>query len=204
MRPRLVDMIDMRHELVRLAALIDWSWFEEHWAGFFPSPEGRPALHPRLVAGLMYLQHAYGLSDEAVLARWVENPYFQHFTGETFFQHRPPIHPSSLSRWRSRIGEDGVEWLLTKTIEAGRAAGAVTERSLSQVVVDTTVMEKAIAHPRTHSSTRRRAAPSSPWPARPGSGCGRTTIGKPRGGPPRPGASPMPGSSGACARRCGR
>jgi transposase, IS5 family len=146
-RPRLLDMIDTRHELVRLAALIDWSWFEEHWAGFFPSSEGRPALHPRLVAGLMYLQHAYGLSDEAVLARWVENPYFQHFTGEVFFQHRLPLHPSSLSRWRNRIGEEGAEWLLTKTIEAGRAAGAVTERSLSRVVVDTTVMEKAIAHP---------------------------------------------------------
>jgi transposase, IS5 family len=140
-------MIDTRHELVRLAALIDWSWFEEHWAGFFPSPEGRPALHPRLVAGLMYLQHAHGLSDEAVLARWVENPYFQHFTGEVFFQHQLPLHPSSLSRWRGRIGEEGVEWLLSKTIEAARAAGAVTERSLSRVVVDTTVMEKAIAHP---------------------------------------------------------
>src|SRR5690349_17620738 len=50
-RPRLLDMIDTRHELVRLAALIDWSWFEEHWAGFFPSPEGRPALHPRLGRG---------------------------------------------------------------------------------------------------------------------------------------------------------
>jgi IS5 family transposase len=146
-RPRLVDMIDGRHELVRLAALIDWAWFEEHWAGFFPSPEGRPALPPRLVAGLMYLQHAHGLSDEAVLARWVENPYYQHFTGEVFFQHQLPLHPSSLSRWRNRIGEEGVEWLLSKTIEAGRAAGAVTERSLSQVVVDTTVMEKAIAHP---------------------------------------------------------
>jgi IS5 family transposase len=95
----------------------------------------------------MCLQHAYGLSDEAVLARWVENPYYQHFTGEVFFQHRLPLHPSSLSRWRNRIGEEGAEWLLSKTIEAGRAAGAVTERSLSQVVVDTTVMEKAIAHP---------------------------------------------------------
>jgi transposase, IS5 family len=146
-RPRLLDMIDTRHELVRLAALIDWSWFEEHWAGLFPSPEGRPATHPRLVAGLMYLQHAYGLSDEAVLARWVENPYFQHFTGEAFFQHRLPLHPSSLSRWRGRIGEEGVEWLLTKTVEAGRASGAVKPRSLSQVAVDTTVMEKAIAHP---------------------------------------------------------
>ncbi|MFC7739609.1 IS5 family transposase, partial [Roseomonas sp. GCM10028921] len=72
---------------------------------------------------------------------------FQHFTGEAFFQHRPPIHPSSLSRWRGRIGEEGVEWLLTKTIEAGRASGAVTPRSLSEIAVDTTVMEKAIAHP---------------------------------------------------------
>ncbi|QET91485.1 IS5 family transposase [Roseomonas mucosa] len=147
LRPRLVDMIDGRHELVRLAALIDWSWFEREWAGFFPAAEGRPATHPRLVAGLMYLQHAHGLSDEAVLARWVENPYFQHFTGETFFQHRPPIHPSSLSRWRVRIGEEGVEWLLTKTIEAGRASGAVSERSLAEIAVDTTVMEKAITHP---------------------------------------------------------
>jgi IS5 family transposase len=127
--------------------LIDWAWFEREWAGFFPSHEGRPAAHPRLVAGLLYLQHAYGLSDEAVLARWVENPYFQHFTGETFFQHQLPIHPSSLSRWRGRIGEEGVEWLLTKTIEAGRASGAVQERSLSKIAVDTTVMEKAIAHP---------------------------------------------------------
>ena len=77
----------------------------------------------------------------------MENPYFQHFTGETFFQHRLPLHPSSLSRWRNRIGEEGAEWLLTKTIEAGRASGALKERSLAEVVVDTTVMEKAIAHP---------------------------------------------------------
>ncbi|WP_159347817.1 IS5 family transposase [Roseomonas harenae] len=146
LRPRLVDMIDGRHELVRLAALMDWGWFEREWAGFFPAQEGRPATDPRLVAGLMYLQHAYGLSDEAVLARWVENPYFQHFTGEVFFQHRAPIHPSSLSRWRGRIGEEGVEWLLTKTIEAGRASGALSERSLAEIAVDTTVMEKAIAH----------------------------------------------------------
>ena len=71
LRPRLVDMIDMRHELVKLEALIDWEFFEREWAGFFPSKEGRSATSPRLVAGLMYLQHAYGLSDEGVLKRWV-------------------------------------------------------------------------------------------------------------------------------------
>ena len=147
LRPRLTDMIDMRHELVKLAALIDWECFDREWAGFFPSDKGRPATPSRLVAGLLYLQHAFKLSDDAVVARWVENPYYQHFTGETFFQHRPPIDPSSLSRWRGRIGEEGVEWMLTKTIEAGLASGAVQEKSLERVAVDTTVMEKNIAHP---------------------------------------------------------
>jgi IS5 family transposase len=36
LRPRLVDMIDARHELVKLAALIDWDFFEREWASFFP------------------------------------------------------------------------------------------------------------------------------------------------------------------------
>lgn len=147
LRPRLTDIIDMRHELVKLAALIDWEFFEAEWAGFFPSHTGRPATSPRLVAGLFYLQHTYRLSDEAVVARWVENPCYQHLCGETFFQHRFPLDPSSLTRWRKRIGEEGVEWLLTKTIEAGREAGVISERSVEAVIVDTTVMEKAIAHP---------------------------------------------------------
>lgn len=65
LQPHLVDMIDGRHELVRLAVLIDWSWFEREWAGFFPAAEGQPDSHPRLVAGVMYPQHAHGAySDE--------------------------------------------------------------------------------------------------------------------------------------------
>ena len=76
------------------------------------------------MAGLLYLQHAYRLSDEA---RWVENPYYQQLTGETFFQNRLPIDPSSLTRWRGRIGEEGVEWLLTQTIRAGQKSGVIAE-----------------------------------------------------------------------------
>jgi IS5 family transposase len=147
LRPRLIDMIDGRHELVKLAALIDREVFEREWAGFFPSCKGRPAAEPRLVAGLLYLQHACRLSDEAVVARWVENPCYQHLTGETFFQHRAPIGPSSLTRWRGRIGEEGVEWLLTQTIRAGQKSGVIDEGRARRVAVDTTVMEKAVAHP---------------------------------------------------------
>ncbi|WP_299592318.1 IS5 family transposase [uncultured Tateyamaria sp.] len=98
LRARLVEMVDMRHELVKLEALIDWGVFDREWLEFFPSHTGRPATPPRLVAGLLYLQHAYALSDEAVVARWAENPYWQHFCGETFFQHRLPIDASSMTR----------------------------------------------------------------------------------------------------------
>lgn len=154
--PRLTDMIDPRHALVKLAALIDWEVVEREWAGFFPSHKGRPATEPQLVAGLLYLQHAYRLSDETVVACRVENPYYQHFTGETFFQHRPPIDPSSLTRWRGRIGEEGVEWLLTQTIQAGQKSGAIDEDSVKRVAVDTTVMEKNIAY-RTDSRLYERA-----------------------------------------------
>jgi IS5 family transposase len=84
LRLRLIDLIDPQHELVKLAGLIVWEVFEREWAGFFPSGKGRPATEPRLVAGLLHLRHAYRLSDEAVVARWVKNPYYQHFTRETF------------------------------------------------------------------------------------------------------------------------
>ena len=149
----------MRHELVKLAALIDWEVFEREWAGLFPSSVGRPATPTRLVAGLFYLQHAFRLSDEAVVARWAENPYWQHFCGETFFQHRLPIDASSMTRWRNRIGEEGVEWLLTETIRAGQRAGTVQDDHLKKVTVDTTVMEKNIAHPtdaRLYETARRK------------------------------------------------
>lgn len=93
------------------------------------------------------------------MARWAENPYRQHFCGETFFQHRPPINPSSMTRWRNRIGEEGVEWLLTETIRAGQRAGTVQDDHLKTITVDTTVMEKHIAHPtdaRLHEKARRK------------------------------------------------
>ena len=100
-----------------------------------------------MIAGLLYLQHTFALSDEALIWSWVENPYWQHFCGETHFQHEPPIDPSSLTRWRKRIGEAGVERLLSESIDAARRGKVVKEKSFDRVIVDTTVMEKAIAYP---------------------------------------------------------
>ena len=143
----LAELINLKHPLVKLAELIDWSVFETRRAEFFPSRTGRPASSPRLIAGLLYLQHTFACSDEDLVRMWVENPYWQHFCGETYFQHEPPIDPSSMTRWRQRVGEEGVEWLLTETIEAARRGKVVKAKSFGKIIIDTTVMEKAVAYP---------------------------------------------------------
>jgi IS5 family transposase len=144
-------MLNAKHPLVKLADVIDWEEIERSFGAHFQTTTGRPALSPRLVAGLLYLQHAYDCSDEAIVNTWVENPYvqyfMQYFTGETYFQTEAPIDSSSLTRWRKRIGEEGVETLLMVSINAARTIGMMKASSVDRVIVDTTVMPKAIAHP---------------------------------------------------------
>ena len=85
-RVRLVDIANEDHELVRLSKVIDWESLDAAVASQF-SAAGAPALPSRLVLGLMYLQHLHKLSDEAVLYRFVESPYYQYFCGCEFFEH---------------------------------------------------------------------------------------------------------------------
>ena len=145
-RLRLEQLLDQRHVLYRLAGKIDWGTAEAHFGGLY-AEEGRPGIPIRLMVGLHYLKHAFNESDETVVARWVENPYWQYFCGEEYFRHELPIDPSQMTRFRHRIGEAGCEFMLGLTIQTGLATRAVLRSSLSVVNVDTTVQDKAIAFP---------------------------------------------------------
>ncbi len=101
----------------------------------------------RLMAGLLLLKEIKGLSDEEVCCAWRENPYFQYFCGEEYFQHSFPVEPPSLSIFRKRIGEDGMHLLLVETIRIGLKAGVVDKKDLQHVNIDTTVQEKAVRFP---------------------------------------------------------
>lgn len=100
-----------------------------------------------MMAGLQLLKDMKGLSDEEVCATWRENPYFQYFCGEAFFQHRLPVEPPSLSIFRKRIGKAGMELLLAETIRLGLKSGVIAAAELKRVNVDTTVAEKAVRFP---------------------------------------------------------
>ena len=145
-RERLEAIIDPRHALVRLAGLVPWSRFDEAFGRFY-RPIGRPAKPTRLMVGLHYLKHVHDLSDEEVVARWVENPYWQFFCGFEFFQHEVPLDASTMTRWRKRIGPTGLEEMLKASVGVALDTGVAKPSSLERVSVDTTVQPKAIAHP---------------------------------------------------------
>ena len=77
-RARLDQILNMNHELVRLARSIDWPVLEAHFGEVYCDGPGMPPLPTRLMAGLAILKHTFNLSDEVLCARWMENPYFQY------------------------------------------------------------------------------------------------------------------------------
>ena len=143
---RLDKIIDERHALVHLGSVIDWDAIERELGKPFHETLGARAKPVRLMAGLQYLKQIHNLSDEKLLDRWIENPYWQHFCGERYFQHEYPIDPTSMTRWRNLHG-DKLEVLLAATIQAGLETKTITPASLEKINVDTTVQEKAITFP---------------------------------------------------------
>jgi len=172
-RARLDQMIDLRHPLAVLAQRMPWSQIEAALAPLFAhkdragrvvedsdlfgptsavagagvSARGRPRLPIRLMVALLYLKHAYNESDESVVQRWSQDVYFQFFSGMQYFEPRLPCDDSQIGRFRRVLGEAGVEQLLKTTIEAAVGMGAVKPAEFERVIVDTTVQEKAVAHP---------------------------------------------------------
>jgi len=145
-RSRLDQMINLRHELVRLAGLIDWEFFDQRFEPLY-AEGGRPGVPTRLMVALHLLKHIDNLSDEGVCERWIENPYFQFFSGETFFQHALPVDRSSMTRWRQRIGAAELAALVQESLAAAHRSGALRPKDLERITAGATVQPKAVTFP---------------------------------------------------------
>jgi transposase, IS5 family len=147
LRSRLDAIIDMGHPLVKLARTIDWPFLEQKFGAVYEDKPGRPPLPTRLMAGLAILKHTYDLSDEVLCERWLENPYYQFFCGEEFFQHRLVFDRSSLTRWRQRMGEEKLQALLQESLAVASKTEAIKPADLNRVIIDTTVQPKNVMFP---------------------------------------------------------
>ena len=138
---RLDTLVSMNHPLPILAAQIDWAAIESSLSGYF-SHTGRPSVPIRSIVGMLMLKRMFNESDESVVSRWVENPYWQHFTGEEYFQHEQPFDPSEFVHFRKRIGSEALEMVFSETVRLHEGADKEDE-----VQVDSTAQEKNITFP---------------------------------------------------------
>lgn len=140
-RPKLKSIISDTHKLVLLSNEIDWDGMYEELLPYY-SDQGRGSVPPRKMVGLLMLKRMFNESDESVVERWIENPYWQYFTGEEYFQKEQPFDPSEFVHFRKRLGETGLEMVLSYTVKLHAEAAKDKE-----VLVDTTVQEKNITYP---------------------------------------------------------
>jgi hypothetical protein len=171
-RSRIDHMIDLRHPLAVLSSRMPWQQIEASVAHLFvrkaragvampdlylfgeapvaigrKSNADRPRVALRIMIALLYLKHAFNESDEGVVERWGETPTWQFFSGQAYFEHRRPCDASTLVKFRQLLGDEGVEELLAQTVNVAMALKLIQPQELEQVLVDSTVQHKAIAHP---------------------------------------------------------
>jgi IS5 family transposase len=140
----LTSFIHPEHELCLLAKKIDWKSLEKEFEPLYGTT-GRPSVPIRTIVGLLLLKQIYNLGDETVMQRWLENPYWQHFCGEVYFQYKLPFDPSDFVHFRKRIGEEGMTRIFKQSIDLFGAE--VIKREVKEVRIDTTVQEKNITFP---------------------------------------------------------
>ena len=139
---RLDLMVNLKNPLCKLSEIIPWDEFNKSFEGFYCKDNGRVAKSIRLMVSLLILKQMNNVSDEEVVRLWVENPYWQYFSGEEFFQWELPCDPTELVKFRNRIGEVGVEKIFQVSIKLHGKDALETE-----VIPDTTVQEKNITFP---------------------------------------------------------
>ena len=125
----LEQLIDPRHPPVRLGMRIDWASFEQALGATYHPTQGAPGIPARRMAALHYLKYQHDLSDENVVAHWVENPDWQQFGGERFFQHQMPVSLSSRTRWRLRLGEAGANRCCAPPLRRGSRWAPLVRRN---------------------------------------------------------------------------
>ena len=138
-------MLDLSRPLCQLEKIIQWQEIDQIFHATSEAETGRPLLSSRLVAGLLFIKHVYNYSDETLIEMLPENPYDPYFCGFEYFQTKPRIDPSSLSRWRKRLGESGMEELLKISISVGLDARLIKKKTWKESM-STLQSRKRILH----------------------------------------------------------
>jgi len=111
------QIVHTQHPLVKTVQQIDWNAYDQKFGAHFED-ERRAEIPTRIMVALHYLKYINDLNDEDTVALWVGNPYWQYFSGRHHFEYGAPLGPLSMTQWRTHIGIECVEALVSEVITA--------------------------------------------------------------------------------------
>jgi transposase len=105
---------------------IEWGAFDAELREFYCEDRGQPSYPPLVMFKFELLRYFYRLSDRDVVERSQTDLLFRYFLGIGLAAPLP--HPTSLVRFRGRIGAEGFTKLFDRLVTQARAAGLIRDR----------------------------------------------------------------------------
>ena len=144
-RNELVNIINIRHKLVILSKLVDWTGLEAKFSVNYSS-NGRAGMPIRLMSGLLMLKEIEKLSDEKICEFWIENPYYQYFCGYDNFvsKENKVMDASLLTKRRNKLGKKYFLKFEEEILDILKKHKLIKGKEL---LLDATVFESKISYP---------------------------------------------------------
>ena len=137
-------IIDPTHDLVILRKIIPWQPIIDQLVLFYDRNKGRKGRSLRILVGTSMVARLRQLSDRKVISEMKENRYLQYFCNVPDQGLSTFLDPSTLCRFRQRVGEKGVGIMEDQVFEHLKRADVI---KADMMLMDSSVMESPIMYP---------------------------------------------------------
>ena len=132
------------HDLIILRPLIPWQPIMDGLIPFYSASKGRTGCDLRTLSAVSILARLRGLSDRKVIEGIQENRYMQYFCNVPDPSLMTFMEPSTLCRFRKRVGDPGIAIIEEQVFNRLNWAKVIDPEMMLQ---DSTVLESPIIYP---------------------------------------------------------
>jgi transposase, IS5 family len=132
------------HDLIILRQLIPWQPIIDGLVPFYNLKQGRTGCALRTLVAVSILARLRQLSDRQVIEHIQENRYMQYFCHVPDHDLRTFMNPSTLCRFRKRVGQEGISLIEDQVFTCLKRADVI---EADMMLMDATVLDSPIIYP---------------------------------------------------------
>ena len=132
------------HDLMILRHIIPWQPIMDRLVPHYHSQKGRTGHSLRMLVAISILSRLRQLSDRKVIANIQENRYMQYFCNVPDDGLMTFLNPSTLCRFRQRVGQAGISVIEDQVFKYLKRADVI---NADMMLMDATVLESPIIYP---------------------------------------------------------